>query len=214
MIRMQKMPILVVAVALLLPGMHSRSVAATVDLLQTLDEGTIWAEFYGTGELGVDAVIGRNPGGPNFVTIAPGTQFWAQVPRRQGMTTLGWVPVNLSVQSVARLRIPTACTNINLRAPTADDEMLPTPPPNARLARLCGFVSPAEDDIHAIQVAVWAVANNAPRHAIQRQADYMLDTDETTDPATRQRAFDTIVSGAADLLRRAGIDPASYRTFR
>ena len=213
MIRMQKIPILVVAVAVLLLGMHSRSVAATVDLLQALDEGTIWAEFYGTGELGVDAVIGRNPGGPSFVTIAPGTQFWAQVPRRQGMTTLGWVPVNLSAQSVARLRIPTACTNINLRAPTADDEMVPTPPPNAQLARLCGVVSPAEDGIHAMQVAVWAVANNPPRHAIERQAIHMLDS-EATDDSARQALFDAILSDAAALLTRAGIDPKTYRMYR
>ena len=213
MIRMQKIPILVVAVAVLLLGMHSRSVAATVGLLQALDEGTIWAEFYGTGELGVDAVIGRNPGGPSFVTIAPGTQFWAQVPRRQGMTTLGWVPVNLSAQSVARLRIPTACTNINLRAPTADDEMVPTPPPNAQLARLCGVVSPAEDGIHAMQVAVWAVANNPPRHAIERQAIHMLDS-EATDDSARQALFDAILSDAAALLTRAGIDPKTYRMYR
>ena len=203
----------VLTVTLLICTLHTSARAATIDLLQALDEGTVWAEFRGTGEISVDAVIGRNPGGPSFVTIAPGTQFWAQAPRRQGMTTLGWVPIDLSRQSVASLRIPTACTNINLRAPTADDEMVPTPPPNARLARLCGVVSPAEDGIHAMQVAVWAVANNPPRHAIERQAIHMLDS-EATDDSARQALFDAILSDAAALLTRAGIDPKTYRMYR
>jgi hypothetical protein len=202
-----------VIVMLPMAGLCGTARAATTDLLQALQEGTISAEFRGTGDLGVDAVIGRNPGGPGFVTISPGTQFWAQTPRRQGMTTLGWVPVDLSSQSVVQLRIPTACTNINLRAPDAEDEMFPAPPPDLRLATLAGLVQPDEDNIHAVQLAVWAVANNAPRHAVLRQVEYMLDTDFVDDDA-RQAAFDALVPTAAALLHRASLEPTAYRLFR
>ncbi len=200
-------------IALLVTICPSLGVAATADLLQALDEGTIWAEFYGTGDLGVDATIGRNPGGPKFVAIAPGTQFWAQRGGRQGQSTLGWVPVDLSKNAVVHLRIPTACTNISRRAPTPEDEMFPEACPDDRMARLCAVVIPEHDEINVAQLAVWAVANNPSRRALQRQEQYMVD-EQITDPEARTAAFEKLLSSAAELLERADLKPSKFRMFR
>ncbi len=189
------------------------SVAATADLLDALDEGTVWGEFYGTGELGVDATIGRNPGGPKFVSIAPGTQFWAQRGGRQGQSTLGWVPIDLSKNTVVHLRIPTACTNISRRAPTPEDEMFPEPCADDRMARLCTVVLPEHDEISVVQLAVWAIANNPSRRTLQRHERYMVD-EQITQAAARTAAFEKLLSSAAKLLERADLKPAKFRMFR
>jgi len=199
--------------ALLFACFQPAGVAATAELLEALDTGGIWAEFYGTGELGVDATIGRNPGGPSFVAIAPGTQFWAQAGGRQGQSTLGWVPVDLSTNAVAHLRIPTACTNINRRAPTPDDEMFATACPDDRMARLCAGVVTEQDHIDVVQLAVWAVANNPSRRTLQRHEADMVD-EEITNPQAREAAFEKLLASTAKLLQRADLDPGAFRMFR
>lgn len=196
-----------------LAGVGAPTFAETADLLTALHEGSIWAEFHGTGELGVDATIGRNTGGPNFVAIPPGTQFWAQASGRQGQTTLGWVPIDLSRNAVASLRIPTACTNINRRAPTPDDQLFPEPCPDDRMARLCGVGDPARDDLNAIQLAVWAVANNPSLRTIGRHEDDLVPA-EVTEPELRRRELQKLLDTAAALLEKADLRPTSFRMFR
>lgn len=198
---------------LLLAGVCAGTSAETADLIAALDEGTIWAEFHGTGEFGVDATIGRNAGGPSFVTVPPGTQFWAQSSGRQGQSTLGWVPIDLSRKAVVSLRIPTACTNIGRRAPTPDDELFPEPCPDDRMARLCAVLSPRHDDLNAMQLAVWAVANNPSLRTIRRHEEDLV-AEEVTDPELRRQELQKLLDTAATLLEKADLRPAKFRMFR
>ncbi len=202
-----------VMVALLAAWCASISMAATADLLEALEQGTVWAEFRGTGDLGVDATIGRQRGSPDYVTIAPGTQFWAQAGGRQGQTTLGWVPIDLSGQAVVRLRIPTACTNINRPAPTPDDILFPEPCPDERMAVLCGLIQLNQYDLNVVQLAVWAVANNPTSRSIRRQLNEMV-SEEVTSVENRREQGARLLDAAAALLERANLDPADFRMFR
>ncbi|MDI9584806.1 MAG: hypothetical protein QM473_11345 [Acidobacteriota bacterium] len=179
-----------------------------VDLLEGLERGQIWAQFWGGGDTGVNGVVGRGETGPRGVDISPGTQFWAQTTGRQGQTSLGRTQVDLSSQRYARVWIPTACTNFNLLAPTEEHAMNAFPCPSEDMARLCalpelwGFPRPS------IQLAVWAIANDPPP---ARLRGYLRDQVRASDNALTEGG---IVSGAATLLANAGLDPVRFAMFR
>lgn len=186
--------------------------ASTADLLDALDNNTVAAEFRGTGGAGVEAYLERLPGGPDYVTVSPGTQFWAQRGGLQGQSTLGWVPIRLGPDGVAHVHIPTACTNIDRPAPTADDRLWPEPCPDARMARLCSTLRPDKQPEAAMQLAVWAIANNPSRRQLRsHEADLV---GENVEPANRQAAFEGLLYRAAALMDDAGLRPQRYRMFR
>lgn len=189
-------------------AVHAQDLGPPVDLLEGLETGAIWAQFWGGGETGVNGIIGRDVRGPREVTIAPGTQFWAQTPGRQGMTTLGGGGVGLGGRQFMQVWIPTACTNINLRAPTEDDIMFPSPSPNPDMTRLTRSLALDMPPQPIVQVAVWAIANDPPP---SRLLGYLRREARASQGAL---TVDGIMHGAAQLLERAGLDPAAYRMFR
>ena len=187
---------------------HAEALAPPVDLLEGLEEGQIWAQFWGGGDTGVNGVVSRGEGGPRGVRVSPGTQFWAQTGGRQGQTTLGSVNIDLSGQRYAQVWIPTACTNINRKAPTEKDIMYAYPCPDKDMERLSRSLTLHKPAQPIIQIAVWAVANDPPARQLggylRRQVRLLEGALTTQD----------IMTGAARLLEAAGLDPAGYRMFR
>jgi hypothetical protein len=184
----------------------------TVDLLDALNAGDVRAEFYGAGDQAVTGYVERSAGGPLSLEISPGTQFWAQAGGIQGQTNLGRVPVDLSDTRIAWLTIRTCCTNIGLPAATPDDVMVPVRCPDQRLAKLLGLPQIGAEPQFGVQVAVWALANN-PRRA---QVWQVVRSHEMAAEAPEGRdAFAAASLGAgASLLRRIGLEPATFRMFR
>ena len=199
--------------ALLACGLSAPAISATADLIDALEDGAIWAEFRGTGDMGVDAVIGRNPGGPSHVVVAPGTQFWAQSGGRQGMSTIGWVPIDLTQTAVARLTIPTACTNISRLAPEPRHAMYAVRCPDERMRVLCSRVDLEKDDPGAVQLAVWAIANDPPLRTLSRHWQSIIEA-EITDDAVLQSEQRHLLDEAWALLQRANLAPEGFRMFR
>ncbi len=182
-----------------------------VDLLDALGSGKIDATFYGNGDRSVKGRIRRTPFGPQKIFVAPGTQFWAQREDRQGMTTLGWVPIDLSRSHVEYVTIPTACTNHGLPAPTRYDRMNPVCCPEPRMAALSEQVGRMHPPHPVSQIAVWAIANNPEWEQIEGliRADAEAETEEE-----RAEIAENWRRQAAHLMREAGLNPAKYRVFR
>jgi len=161
--------------------------------LQALRDGRIEAEFRGAGGSAVDVTIRRTLYGPTHVTISPGTYFAPTARRVQPQTTLGWVPINLGRNGVARVQLKTACMDINLPAAGYQDVLYARPCQDERMFKLCSAVNPTRDDHGAIQLAVWAIANNPPQRQMRGHSD---------------------MAKTKLLLRRAGLDPNSFRMFK
>jgi hypothetical protein len=178
-----------------------------VELLDGLERGLVRAAFWGAGDTGVMGAIERDEGGPSSVTIAPGTQFWAQTAGRQGQASVGTTRASLT-GAFAQVWVPTACTNLGRPAPTARDVMVPSPCPNADMERLCRTVVLGSEPRAAIQVAVWAVANDPPYWKLR---GYLAEQSDLSDGALTPEG---IMDGAARLLQRAGRDPGDFRMFR
>ncbi len=184
---------------------------APMDLLDALGTGKVDAVFYGNGDESVRGRIRRSAFGPEKLYVAPGTQFWAQREGLQGMTTLGWIPIDLARDNIAYVNIPAACTNYARPAPTPYDRMNPVCCPEPRMAALAeqvGRVHPA----HAVaQIAVWAVANNPQWSDISGLVEAKA-TDETAEE--RAETVATWRQEAAALMATAGLNTVNYRMFR
>lgn len=180
-----------------------------VNLLEGLRDGTLWAEFRGTGGASVSGVIGAPPGGPRLVQIPSGTQFQAQLPGRQGMSALGSLHIDLGEQRLAQVIVPTACTNLGWAEPTPDDVLVPLPCPDVRLARLAAVLDLHPTSQPVAQLAVWALSDNPPLALVQ---PYLVQQAPGFDLAAyaERRA---IVQQAAQLLGAAGLEPAGFRMF-
>ncbi|MEA3403066.1 MAG: hypothetical protein U9R79_17625 [Armatimonadota bacterium] len=202
------------AVASALPALGTRR-TEPMELLEALDSGTVEAVFYGNGDQSVRGRLRRGAFGPDEVYVAPGTQFWAQQiqgqQQRQGMTTIGWVPIDLSRRAYAYVEIPTACTNYNRPAPTRYDRMVPVPCPDRRMAAVSEYVGRVRPSRPAAQLAVWAIANDPPWDEV---AEYLEDHAEGDTEQERAEVVAAYRAEAAALMRRAGFDPASFRIFR
>ena len=187
---------------------HCEVLAPPVELLAGLQSGAIQAEFRGAGDDGVTGVLTRDEGGPSGVLIAPGTQFWAQAGGSQGMSSTRGTRGDLTTTRYAQVWIPTACTNIGLRAPGENDVMVPSASPNPDLVALCHAAALADVPHAMIQVAVWAVANDPPRPRI---AGYLRQQAADSDGTLTQGG---IMEGAAQLILCAGLEPGAFRVFR
>ncbi|MCD6361250.1 MAG: hypothetical protein J7M38_10330 [Armatimonadetes bacterium] len=184
--------------------------AEPMDLIAAIQQGKIQAEFYGNGDQSVRGRIRTRPFGPDEVYVQPGTQFWAQQEGLQGMTTVGWVPIDLRNRRFVFVDIPTACTNYNLPAPTRWTRMIPHPCPSPAMAALTETAGTLKPRQAVIQLAVWAIANNPSWEKIVGLAEARAegDTDE-------ERAADALVMRrqAAELLAAAGVAPEQFRMF-
>jgi hypothetical protein len=166
-----------------------------MDLIAALEQGQIEAVFYGNGDQSVRGRIRRSPHGPSELYVPPGTQFWAQREDRQGMTTLGYVPIDLRRRATTYVTIPTACTNLALNAPTGFDIMIPTRCPDARMEVLCTTIGRIWPARAVSQLAVW---------------DYAQGHAAGDDEDAKTAAAEVMRSQAAELLRAAGLDPAGF----
>jgi hypothetical protein len=182
-----------------------------MDLLQALQQGRVEAVFYGNGDQSVRGRIRGSPFGPNQLYVPPGTQFWAQQPGFQGMTTLGYVPIDLQTRPIAYVQIPTACTNLNLPAPTPYHIMVPTPCPDARMAALCHTIGRTRVDRASVQLAVWAVANDP---AWEDVAGYAESHVRGEDEEAVAEAVAGLRETAAALLTAAGLEPTRFVMFQ
>ncbi|HJN17712.1 MAG TPA: hypothetical protein QGH10_19595, partial [Armatimonadota bacterium] len=156
-----------------------------MDLVQALELGLVDAEFRGNGGQSVIGEIWGTPGGPRTLTIAPGTQFWAQLGgiggnQRggiggnnrgggvQGMGALGGGTINLGQNLQARVEIATACTNIGMREPGRRDVMVATRCPDDRVAKVAALATGPDVSHPVYQLAVWAIANDPPREMVDK----------------------------------------------
>ena len=201
---------LLVAVSLSAPlWAEGEQMAVAVNLLEGLRDGRLIAEFHGAGGSSVSGILGNREPGPVMVQIPSGTQFQAQLPGRQGMSTLGSLKVPLQPGQLASVNIPTACTALGLPEPTAEDVMIPRPCPDARLARLAAALDARPVPQAAAQVAVWALSDNPPLMLVQ---PYLNDQAPGFDLAA-YAARRELVQQAAALLGAAGLEPRQFRMF-
>lgn len=184
--------------------------AEPMELLAALQQGKIQAEFYGNGDQSVRGRIRPMAFGPDQVLVAPGTQFWAQQPGMQGMTTLGWVPIDLRNRPFVFVEIPTACTNYDRPAPGRWDRMIAYCCPSQRMAALAETVGRVQPSRAVAQLAVWAVANNPEWTEIVGYAESNAPGD--TEEARTANAV-AMQQQAAQLVAAAGIDPSGFRMF-
>ncbi|MFW6155930.1 MAG: hypothetical protein ACOC7J_01315 [Armatimonadota bacterium] len=184
---------------------------APMDLLDALGTGKIDATFYGNGDESVRARVRRSAFGPEKVVVSPGTQFWAQRDDVQGMTTLGWVPIDLARTHIAYVTIPTACTNYDLPAPTRQDRMNPVCCPEPRVAALAEQVGRSHPPHPVAQIAVWAIANNPQWDDVAGLVEADVEADN---PEQRAETAENYRLRAADLMREAGVNPKSFRMFK
>ena len=181
-----------------------------MELVDALASGQVEAVFYGNGDQSVTGRIRRSAFGPEQIIIEPGTQFWAQQEGLQGMTTLGWVPIDLSRRAVAYFEVPTACTNLDRPAPTRYDRMAPVWCPEPRMAALTEEIGRSVPPRPVAQLAVWAIANNPTWDEVADYAEGMADADTDEERAEIAAGYRL---HAAQLLWHVGIDPAEYRMF-
>jgi hypothetical protein len=212
-----------------------------MELITALELGLVRAEFRGNGDTSVIGRLWAAPNGPQEVTIEPGTQFWAQLGglgnqpfggglgnnplgggggfgqlgggRRQGMGALGQNPVNLGGDRFADVRIPTACTNIGLPAPTRQDIMVAVRCPDPRVARIAALYG--QPDVHpaAVQIAIWAVADDPPAKPIDQYLRMTAKQAKRADPDSTVTA-EALLRQASDLLRKADVDPGLFSLFQ
>ncbi len=187
----------------------SLSHAEQVDLRQALQQGEVWVQFRGWGQGAVRGTIGRSAYGPQQLSIGPGTQFRAQRRGVQGMMTLGETPVDLRGRSIAQVIVPAVCTNLGWRTPTAADVLLPVKRPNNRLVGVAVAASQRRVPVPAVQIAVWAVANNPPRADIECYLNEVV----AGVPAPPQLEKSRLLREAAELLRAAQLKPEEFRVF-
>ncbi len=181
-----------------------------MELMDALATGQVEAVFYGNGDRSVTGRIRRSAFGPEQIMVEPGTQFWAQQEGLQGMTTLGWVPIDLSRRAVAYFEVPTACTNLELPAPTRYNRMVPVRCPEPRMAAVTAEIGRSMPPRAVAQLAVWAIANNPTWAAVVEYAEGMADADTDEERAAIAQGYRL---RAAQLLWQVGIDPAEYRMF-
>ena len=234
---MMRIACVLACVGLLAPTVGAQ--LGSMDLLTALELGVVRAEFRGNGDSSVVGRLWGVPNGPNGVTIEPGTQFWAQLGGggggalgrggglgqpgggafgqlgggRQGMGALGQNPINLGGDRYVDVRIPTACTNIGLPAPTRRDVMVAARCPDPRVARVASLYG--QPDVHpaAVQVAIWAIANDPPAKPINQFLQKVARQAIKADPQATLTA-DALLLQASDLLRRADVDPGLFTVFR
>ena len=184
-------------------------VAAPVDLLEGLRDGQLIAQFRGAGDAAVSGTIGGTGTEPLQVRIPSGTQFMAQLPGRQGMSTLGSLNLNIGDGQLVQLSIATACTALGLPEPTPEDVMIPLPCPEARLARVAAVLDRYAVPQPVAQLAVWAISDNPPGQVLQ---PYLVEQAPGFDLAAYAQRRE-IVQQAAGLLQAAGLEVRAFRMF-
>ena len=105
-----------------------------------------------------------------------------------------------------QVTLASCCTNLGLPEASSDDIMVAVACPDTRLSRLMSLPA-IEDRPHAaVQVAVWAIANNPRPNEVRRVL--------RQEPDAEAAFADQMIVLAADLVRQAGLEPQEFRLFR
>jgi len=179
----------------------------------TIEPGTqFWAQLGagGGGAFGRGGGLGQLGGGLGQLG---GGGFGQLGGGRQGMGALGQNPVGLGGGRFADVRIPTACTNIGLPAPTRNDVMVAVRCPDPRIARVASLYGQPGVQPAAVQVAVWAITDNPPVKPISQFLQRAARQAQKADAATAVTP-EALLQQAADLLRRADVEPGLFTVFR
>ena len=130
----------------------------------------------------------------------------------QGMGALEGGTIDMG-EAVVQITIPTACTNIGLRAPRRGDILIATRCPDQRVARVAALAKEPGVAYPTVQVAVWAVANNAPREAIEMYVRKLVKAERKKNPEAEVVTIETLLGQAQALLRKAKVDAAGFAMF-
>jgi hypothetical protein len=165
----------------------------------------------GTGGFGGGGLGGFGGGGLGGGGLGGGGGLWGQG-GRQGMASLGSPTIGVGAARYAQTTIPTACTDIGLATPTRRDVMVAARGPDERVAKVAAMYGEIGVPASAVQVAVWAVANNAPYNVVSPYLDQAVKDARRKDPQTDLTPA-SIMASAARLLERVGVVPTSLRLF-
>lgn len=187
------------------PGGPTEVVIPAGSIFRVAQAGGRWRQFgmpggyggYRGGYGGFGGIGGRGPGG------------FGQRGGRQGMFGYRSTSARLSLASATTLLIPTLCMDYNKPAPTRRDLMVIMPPPE-RYAALAAVLDETHPPQPAAQLAMWAVANDAPPTAASR---YLVEIIPGSSEAIAGQRKE-IIAIAADILRAAGLEPERFRLFR
>ena len=176
-----------------------------------LEPGTqFWAQLGGFGQGGFGqggfGQGGRRQGGFNQ------GGFNQQGGGIQGMGALEGGTIDMG-EAVVQVTLPTACTNIGLRAPQRGDILIATRCPDQRVARVAALAKEPGVAYPTVQVAVWAVANNAPREAIELYVEKLAKAERKKNPEAEVVTAETLLGHAQALLRKAKVDAAGFAMF-
>ncbi len=203
---------LVIAVAAIAVACFAQTTSPTntIDLFSGIKSGVLQAEFRGAGDNLVTGTIRSSNPQLSQMYIPGGTQFQGQQPGRQGMNSVQPQRYGLNSSGETKITIRTACTDIGLPAPTVADVMVPMPCPDQRIARLASVVEARSAAPEAVQIAVWAIANNPPPAALRPY----LERSAPGVPAIAEPKRRELMNTVASLLRDAGVDPAGIAMFQ
>jgi len=136
-----------------------------------------------------------------------------QLGGRQGMGALGQPSIGLSRAGYAQFVVPTACTNLGLPSPTRRDIMVPIACPDPRIAGIAALHGQLGVEPTAVQIAVWALANDPPRGAVDTYLEKAAKAARADHPDVTVTAASLLASAAA-LLQRVGLSPQGFRLFQ
>ncbi len=162
--------------------------------------GRGWRQYGGFG----------GPGGFFGGAGGPAGRGYRQLGGRQGMFGYRTTTARLAFTDTTTLILPTLCMDYAKPAPTRRDLMVILPPTDERLIRLAAVLDAEQPSHPAAQLAVWAVADNAPPLARKR---YLLDIIPGAGEALAEQR-EEIVATAKEILVKAGFEPAAFRLFR
>ena len=115
----------------------------------------------------------------------------------------------LAFANTAEVVIPAVCMDYNKPAPRREDVMVILPPPE-RLRRLAAAVDEGGWPQPAVQVAMWALVNRAPRRAGERYLELIIPG--RSEAIRQQRA--ELMDAARALLEAVGVQAGKLPMFR
>jgi len=131
---------------------------------------------------------------------------------RQGMGGLGLLNLDLGRGRYAQVTVPTACTNLGLPSPTRRDIMIAARCPDPRVAGIAALYGQLGIEPAAIQLAIWALANNPPSTAVRGYLQRAVKAEKKANPESVVTP-ESLIAAAAGLLERVRVTPREFRLF-
>ena len=116
----------------------------------------------------------------------------------------------LAFNDTARVMVPAVCMNYDKPAPRPSDLMVIMPPDRPELVRLAEVLEEESYPQPAVQVAMWAVVNRAPRRTGERYLQLIIPGRH---PAIR-RQREELMRLAEELVEKIGVAAQALPMFR